>query len=54
MQFKAKIFKLKVLGMGFVVVPPKAKEPFVVTGRLASSLDTWKVLTGDTLVLHAI
>jgi len=39
--------------MGFLV-PPKAKEPFVVAGRLASFIDTWKVLTGDLWILSAI
>ena len=41
------------MGMGFVV-SPKAKEPFVVAGRLASFFDAWKVLTKDTWVLNAI
>ena len=43
----------KTLGMGFVV-PPKAREPFKMAGRLASFVDTWKVLTKDTWELNAI
>jgi len=39
--------------IGFVV-PPRAKVPSEVEGRLASFVDTWKVLTKDTWVLDAI
>ena len=39
--------------MGFKV-PPKVKEPLKVAGRLASFIDTWKVLTGDIWVLNTI
>ena len=44
---------LKAREMGFVV-PPRAKVPSEVAGRLASFVDTWKVLTKDTWVLDAI
>ena len=44
---------VKVREMGFRV-PPKAKAPIKVVGRLASFVDTWKVLTKDTWVLDAI
>jgi len=44
---------VKVREMGFRV-PPKAKAPLKVAGRLASFVDTWKVLTKDTWVLDAI
>lgn len=44
---------LKAQSMGFKV-PPKVKEPLKVAGRLASFIDTWKVLTGDIWVLNTI
>ena len=44
---------LKAQSMGFKA-PPKAKEPLKVAGRLASFIDTWKVLTGDVWVLNTI
>ena len=44
---------LKAMGIGFVVTP-KEKEPSMAAGRLASFIDTWKVLTKDTWVLNAI
>lgn len=44
---------LKAQSMGFIV-PPKVKEPLKVAGRLASFIDTWKVLTGDIWVLNTI
>ena len=39
--------------MGFRV-PPRAKAPLKVARRLASFVDTWKVLTKDTWVLDSI
>ena len=44
---------VKVREMGFRFLP-KAKAPLKVVGRLASFVDTWKVLTRDTWVLDAI
>ena len=35
-------------------VPPKGKVPLMVAGRLASFIETWKVLTKDTWVLNTI
>jgi len=45
------LFTAKEIGF---VVPPRAKVPSEVEGRLASFVDTWKVLTKDTWVLDAI
>ena len=40
---------VKAKGMGFVM-PPMAKMPLMVAGRLANFINSWKVLTNDSWV----
>ena len=43
----------KAMSMGFTV-PPVAKMPLMVAGRLANFVNTWEVLTKDKWILQAV